>query len=245
MKMNYYLRLVVILVTAGLLVTSCSNDKDKDPQVVPVEFTVRLMFHVDQAPLMFSQFNFQNEAGNTYSVEKMQFYLSAFRFERYDGSEVSSDELVYVDARAGKNIIFKLKNIPSGIYKSVAFLIGLDSLHNVTNALPPTIENVNMAWPDGMGGGYHFMKFEGNFMDSGNSFGFAMHLGKNAHLVHAGVSKNISITVPGDILTLRMNLNEWFRNPHVYDFNTDGNYSMGSDAAMLKLAQNGIDVFYE
>lgn len=41
-----------------------------------------------------------------------------------------------------------------------------------------------------------------------------------------------------------MNLNEWFRNPFIYDFNIDGNYSMGSSAAMAKLKANGVDIFH-
>jgi hypothetical protein len=40
-----------------------------------------------------------------------------------------------------------------------------------------------------------------------------------------------------------MNVAEWFKNPAIYDFNADGNYSMNSMAAMLKLKNNGTDVF--
>jgi uncharacterized protein YwgA len=40
-----------------------------------------------------------------------------------------------------------------------------------------------------------------------------------------------------------MNINEWYANPAVYDFEVDGNYSMGLSAAMLKLSKNGKDVF--
>jgi len=39
-----------------------------------------------------------------------------------------------------------------------------------------------------------------------------------------------------------MNMNEWFKNPAVYDFNMDGNYSMSSMMAMEKLMMNGADV---
>ncbi len=40
-----------------------------------------------------------------------------------------------------------------------------------------------------------------------------------------------------------MNINEWYKNPEIYDFNTDGGYSMGNMMAMMKIAGNGADVF--
>ncbi len=134
-------------------------------------------------------------------------------------------------------------SIPVGIYSSVTFYIGLDSLTNKTGILPNSLENINMAWPDMMGGGYHFMKMEGHFLDSTNTInGYAMHLGKNPNLVTININKQINLKINQE-KKLIMNINEWYKHPLIYDFNVDGNYSMSVMSAMMKLSKNGKDVF--
>ena len=51
------------------------------------------------------------------------------------------------DARAGTNTTIPFDGLPYGAYRSLTFYIGLDSAHNVTGALPHTVDNENMAWP--------------------------------------------------------------------------------------------------
>ena len=47
-----------------------------------------------------------------------------------------------------------------------------------------------MAWPTAMGGGYHFMKVEGHYLDTSNTIqGFAIHLGKNNNLVNVLINQ--------------------------------------------------------
>lgn len=241
---NGFLSLVVLAIGL-LLVSGCKRDEDEEPAPTDTSFNVRLEFHMDGVPLEFDTMKYQTAAGYPYSVDRLQFYLSEFEFERSDGSSVSSDEWVYVDVADGKGIQFKLEDIPQGTYNSVHMHVGLDSLLNITGALPNTLENMNMAWPTMMGGGYHFMKFEGYYTSNDTAYGFAMHMGKNQHLVHVLLNKNMAINSASDTLKLKMNLNEWFKNPHIYDFNIDGSGSMYNDAAMLKLKENGSDVFNE
>ena len=129
------------------------------------------------------------------------------------------------------------------IYTKAKFYVGLDSAHNISYSLPNTTENLNMAWPEMMGGGYHFMKFEGNYISGTSTFGFAMHLGRNPYLVEIELDRIFNIPSQYNLTNLDMNLNEWFKNPEIYDFDIDGNYSMGDTAAMHKLSNNGIDIF--
>lgn len=240
-------KIIVILVTGFALInfSSCDKETDPIPNPVPVEkiWNFKIGFHVDGVPLLFDTMLYQNEAGNQYSVNKLHFYLSGFKFRKTDGAVTLSDTVIYIESNSGLADYFQLKGLEFGNYASVEFYVGLDSAHNITDALPNTTENLNMAWPDLMGGGYHFMKLEGNFLNSGTAYGFAMHLGKNPNLVSINLTRNFNIASKADTVRLNMNLNEWFKNPANYDFNIDGNYSMGSDAAMLKLATNGTDVF--
>lgn len=235
-------KLVILLPLTVFL--SCKNNKEGDQLQPKQEYVaVNLTFECDGVSLVKDQFNYTNAAGNNYSVNRLQFYLADFTFRKTDGTEVKSDEVFFVDFFAGKNLSFKFSKIPAGNYDRIKFCIGLPPSQNLTGALPNTIENSNMAWPDMMGGGYHFLKMEGQFKFSGNTYGYALHLGKNPHLVRIDSSKSFNLTGSSALLSMKMNINEWFRTPHTYDLNTDGNYTMGTDSLMLKIAENGTDVF--
>ena len=242
----YLLFLVAVPV---ILFSSCKKDKDEDPVPTPpaakeTNLILNLNYNVDGSAIIFDTIQYQNEAGNQYSISKLHYYLSGFTFIKSDGNAINTDNVFYVDIANSSTNKLTFKNFPVGNYTAIQFHIGLDSVHNITNALPNTIENINMAWPEPMGGGYHFMKLEGHFISGTSTFGYAMHLGLNPYLVSPSVNKTFSVTKDvNNNINLNMNINEWYKNPLIYDFNVDGNYSMGSMPAMMKLANNGVDVF--
>jgi hypothetical protein len=219
----------------------CEKD---DPKIsTHTDIAVLLSFSFDGANLQFDDIIYTNAAGNDLSITRLQFYLSNFELESSTGVLYNFDDVIYVDAKNSTNTSFALTNIPIGNYKRIKFLIGLDSIHNMENALPHTVENDNMVWPAPMGGGYHFLKMEGNFLDQSVPYGYAMHLGMNNNYVIINLIEDFEISSTSNKLNLEMNASEWFKNPFVYDFNVDGNYSMGDSTAMTKLLQNGSNVF--
>ena len=52
----------------------------------------------------------------------------------------------------------------------------------------------------------------------------------------------ISLVVDGEgaDLSLKMNLNEWFEHPQIFDFNIDGSSIMADTVALQKIAANGV-----
>lgn len=231
---------MVLGVIFGLV--SCKDDPI-DPKLSSVKFSLNYM--VGSEPLLFDTITYTNAAGHKYGLTHLEYYISNVTFNKSDGSSFLTNSVHYVNAQKPETNWITIDNVPQGEYSSVTFYIGLDSVLNKTNALPNTLDNINMAWPDAMGGGYHFMKMEGYFLAKADQkkYGYAMHLGKNPNLVKAVVLVPISITKDNLTKTLTMDINEWYANPAVYDFELDGNYSMGLSAAMLKLSKNGNDVF--
>jgi hypothetical protein len=101
-----------------------------------------------------------------------------------------------------------------------------------------------MAWPDAMGGGYHFMKLEGHYLDTVNvDKGYAIHLGKNENLVTAKVNSTLHQVYWDHRYTLYFDINEVFANPYTYNLNFDKNYTMSDSLAMLKIKNNMSDAF--
>jgi len=235
--MKKYLALVLLLI-----ITSCKKDEDTTP-VETSSLSLNLSFKSGSTPLLFDTINYTNAAGNQYSVSRLQFYISNIQLIKPDSSLVDISDYSYVDARVAATLKIK-NNIPvTGQFIGMKLQVGLDSTHNINNALPATNENINMAWPDMMGGGYHFMKLEGSYI-SGLSFpGYAMHIGRNQYLVNCVISHSFTLSEGSNSLGLVMDINEWYTNPANYDFEVDGNYSMGVMAAMMKLKENGSDIF--
>jgi len=235
-----------IIIISLLLSVLYSCKKDDDSNVVPTvpnSLVMSVNYEVDGQPLMLDTIIYANDAGNNYSVSRLWYYLSRIALVNSDSTLLPIKDYVFVDAFRVATNQFTISGVPNGHYIGIKFNIGLDSVQNLTNGLPATTDNLNMEWPVPMGGGYHFMKFEGHASDSAGNYGFAMHLGRNEYLVENVIWTHIQIASGQSNINLLMNLNEWFRNPEVYDFNIDGNYSMGVMSAMMKLSNNGVDAF--
>lgn len=233
------------LLSIALVLAGACNKEDTPLPVPPnQELTVMVAYDVDGAGLVSSDMVYTNAAGNPFSIHTLNYYLSGFSLQRMDGSWKELDDIIYLNAFIAEKNTFLLKGIPAGNYKAFKLIIGLEPENNESNSLPPTVDNINMSWPDMMGEGYHFLKLEGYFKDENAvTQGYAMHVGTNTFHSEVAINQEFSISTGKDTLKLNMNIAEWFKNPHTYDFNIQGNYSMGRDSSMRKLSENGSDVF--
>ncbi len=239
---------VILLLLCGCIFQFSCKKKTQGTLINHGKIVVAVTHQVDGAPVVFDTAVFTNAAANQYSIEKLEYYLSDFRIYKNSQLCYSGTEIVLVNGRDSGTFTFNISpssGLASGIYDSVAFTIGVSSVLNVSYGLPNTLDNMDMAWPDVMGGGYHFFKLEGHYKNAGLLAGYAMHLGQNGYQVNAGMHCSINIKPTGDAtLNMIMNVNEWFRNPANYNFNTDGVFTMGDTLLMHKLALNGADVFF-
>jgi hypothetical protein len=194
-------------------------------------------------PLIFDSLMYINASGNRYRITRLNYYLSGFKFLQKSGNGYANAAVYYFDTKISSTSKFTFVDLPSGTYSGISFYLGLDSIKNKSNALPNTLENELMAWPVPMGGGYHFLKFEGHFLDSGITEGFAIHLGKNQNLVKITLDKIIIVGDDNIRLNLAMNLSEFFKNPLNYDLINEPSYTMSDDSAMKKISNNAVDVF--
>ncbi len=230
----------------ALVISSCKKDDSPTPNSLTVLTGINLAvnYTIDGKALYVDSFLYTSAAGFNYSINRFQYYLTNVKLIKPDNAEILITSSHYFDAFEEATSTIAISNIPSGNYIGIKFNIGVDSSFNYWDSLPNTTENTNMLWPLLMGGGYHFLKFEGYYKDGLSDYGYAMHLGTNACNIPVVLSKNISVT-PNNTLTLNMNMNinEWLKNPNTFDFNLDGNYIMGNAAAMGKITQNGHDVF--
>lgn len=198
---------------------------------------------IDDKAIVWDSVMYTNQAGNEYSIENLQYYMSNFRFYKNGNFVFDQDSIFYIDAKKPTNVI-AFNDIPKGGYDSIAFYIGVPEKRNVNNGLPPTAENMGMVLSSSIGTGYHFLKMEGHWKDGTDRPAYALNTGSSGYQAYSGficdlhldqyLTNNASIT---------MNVNELFRTPFTYDLSVDPTQTLGNGGAMSKIRQNGADAF--
>ncbi len=230
--------LPVILILMFFSIIGCSDKDSKDTS----RLTLELRHTVDGEPLIFNTELYENEAGNSYKVTGLRYYLSGIKLWNGDQLMYTSEEIFYID---GEEEITKLEleGVEEGEYSSMTYLIGIVDEENIIGNLPNEDIHDQMVWPEPMGGGYHFMKMEGYYYDENNEqFGFAIHQGTSIGRIEGELVGDFSYFEEDNNLKLNCNMNNLFDEPEVYNFEIDGAHTMGVEYLMGKIAQNGADI---
>ncbi|NKB66644.1 MAG: hypothetical protein GKR89_06250 [Candidatus Latescibacteria bacterium] len=226
----------------GFFAYGCGDDDDGHSSTV----TLSLEHQVDGAALVLDdQLRHVNAAGNEYSVSKVEYILTGIALEKANGQRVVLADQHYRNAADEATQTVAGAEIAAGDYERLVFTFGVTGEENVAGALPNAAVYENMLWPEAMGGGYHYMKFEGLYRAGDEDGAFAVHTGPSG-----GNDFSLAIVLPidlkadGDDWTIRlsMNLNEWFTGAETYDFAGLGGI-MGNAGLQAVLQGNGAGAF--
>jgi hypothetical protein len=263
LRFSYFFAFLIILM---LNVSSCSTDESEQPEAPFGTIVFSFDHRVNGQPLKEDEMLYTNAAGNEYLITEVKYFISDITFYRNDGSKkVIGDwkDIFYVDENIPETKTIRFyDNIPAGTYDSITFIFGISQEKNKSYMYvnPP---EVNMFWPEVLGGGYHYMMINGKWKDTtGVNMPFNFHLGigqlykgddYNVDSIYAFVQNYFTISLPGSSFTiadkdtvtfqLTMNIENWFQNPHVFDFNQWGGAIMQNQHAMQVVKENGWDVF--
>jgi len=257
---------IILFVSLTIASTGCKKDPDSDP----TQETGRVIFLIDHKVdgnlLEENQMIYTNAAGNQYLVSGLKYFISDITFYKQDGTTLlihQWKDLFYVDEEipSSKKILF-YDPLPAGKYDSISFIFGITEEKNKSFMFvnPP---EVNMFWPEVLGGGYHYMMLDGKWKDTtGTLQPFNFHLGigqlyhgtgYNTDSIYAFVQNYFRVSLPGSSFSLNnddtlsinlsMNIERWFETPIVFDFNQWGGAIMQNQTAMEIARKNGKDVF--
>lgn len=215
---------------------------------------VNIDYSVNDKPLITDSLCYTNEAGNTFMITEIQWFLSQIELQDDQGAWIPLEpRIFYIDTNIPESHTLRAASIPVGKYKTLRFVFGLDEEDNQTGLFsnPP---EANMFWPEPLGGGYHYMKLNGKYLDEdGQLVPLNVHLGIGQNEDHSQFYQNyFTVEMPIDFtltenaenqLDLTMIVDNWFRNPNLYDFNEWGSAIMQNQAAQQVLKENGNDVF--
>lgn len=166
-----------LMALAGALMvftTSCKKEESKkeNPQG---EFTLELDHHFNNSPFNLNE-TYQNQGGEALRFTKVRYYISNIELESIDGKVWrESDSYHLVDLSDPASTLLKIQDVPPGDYHHLSFLIGVDSLRNVSGAQEGALDPINdMFWS--WNSGYIFLKLEGESPQAADS-SFMYHMG--------------------------------------------------------------------
>lgn len=253
---------IALLLVSVVFLTSCSNGNDETSQVGPEETSVDFVFtqNWDGDAIANSDYEtttYTNEQGNELKLSKLVYLISDVTFTASDGTEYDAGDYNLIDARQGSNVNFTPNiEIPEGEYE-VSFTFGFDDEDNDKEDGYPDLNSADGTWavPAPLGGGYHFMRMEGTFVDAGSATQtFQYHtIRANKHttlppgpgtlelLQDTSFVVNLgTITIGNDTtIEVAMNAAEWFKNPNTWDLNVNSTVMMPKFDLQIDMNENG------
>jgi len=207
---------------------------------------------VGEAPLQLGD-SYKTAAGDTWSAERLRYYLSNFRVRRADGvwfvnpqSADSSRGYFLVDEADGASKQFQIGPLPAGTYSGLEFLVGVDAQRNGAGAQTGTLDPARgMFWT--WNTGYIFFQFDGHSPQStADAQALTYHIGggsgASAHSVYLQFQSPVQITAEDSAeLHLHADLARLFDGAHAL---RPATLSSAMDpAASANIADNSAGLF--
>jgi len=229
--------------------TSCKDDTDCCVNLEPVNVTLKFTHNWDGTPVTasdFNSFNYVTENGESVSIERLRYVVSNVN----KGGESKPYQLVDLGINSGFEIIFN--NVAQGV-NNLNFTFGFSDADNI-DGVYQDLNTVSFNVPGMLGGGYHYMQFDGKYKDTNNldaNFNYhairAVNRSDPNNLIFEDTSflvdlGNVTITNNATI-EIKMNIAEWFKNPNTWDLNQLNTVLMPNFEAQKLISANGKSVF--
>ena len=246
--------ILTIISLVSIILVSCEKP-------TKTNLTINFSHTVEGANLTTNKMIYTNDAGENYNVQTLKYLISDITLHAENGSSLVLDEVHFIDISDESTFSFTYNDVPNNNYTSISFDMGLDTLKNGDQDLEEPLfqwKYINedfhstMEWPltmsdMDMGGGYHYMKLEGDFNDSLSGYG--THTGGAMGMDYSFNNiDGISLIVTDDLgnvdVNINMEINNWYRTPNQIEFSTYGMGIMGNMQMQMDLKENGMrDVF--
>ena len=257
-------KIILATLSSIVILSSCKKEVTPADPVQEPSATTRFVFkqYFDGKEITSSDFGtikYKNAKGTNMSITKLQYLISDITLHKTDGTDVHLGGYNLVDVAQPLTRFYQSEiSAPLGSYYAVSITFGFDGDDNVDGAYKD-LNAASWSWPMMIGGGYHFMKFEGMFTDkTGNNKGFAYHNGtaskpKNGKREFEENHFRVKLfdfrggfqIEEGDDQTIAINMNieEWFKNPIVWSLDDFHAMLMPNYTAQKMINQNGRSVF--
>ncbi len=164
---------IIKFLILSLVIFSCNSSEDVGPDASKTgEFSLEFDTIVGDETLTFDSRNYTNSQGESFNVSEVKYFISNIELTNENGTTytVPQEDSYFLINAANRSSRFTKVTVPEGSYKSVSFVLGIDSLRSTkpveerTGVLSFNPESGHdggsMYW--GWNSGYIFLKFEGS-----------------------------------------------------------------------------------
>ncbi len=233
---------------------SCKKDKPKEdtniPPVATGAFNLLFKNTVGDSALVLETSEYKNANGDTFTISTFNYYISNVKLIADDNSVYTESESYHLLSAFNDNTLkIPLKNVPFKKYISISFMIGVDSVKNVTGIQGGDLDPAKgMFW--NWNTGYIMAKFEGYSskspeVDKTVLYHVGGFSGSNSVLKTVGLDFPTAMTVSeteSPKLKVKADVLEWFTSPQNISFSSlYVIHAPGADAK--KMADNFADMF--
>lgn len=249
-------KIIFICCCLSFLLMSCSKDPDPVEKkkineldtitnytglLIPTEGKVSLNFshYFNSQPLVYGSQTYINDAKDTLSVSNLSYRISNIQLK--DKLKNTWTNIGTYNLNGGDDAfqyVVSLSKVPAGLYDSLRFNLGVDSIANSTGeqtgALDPSL---GMYW--GWTSGYIFYRLEGRTNDLTT---FSLDVGGNKNLVSKVFDLSafkVKSQTNGIDVDIKMDLGKFFNTPNTYDLKVDKrNIHNANEPSLTKLVPN-------
>jgi hypothetical protein len=241
-------RSLLVLLLFFVVFTACSKDDEPTPSIPDavsdfkdnVVLDIHHVWGSDQIDFITGEAYLHAGTGDEMTLFTYDYYISNIELIKADGSIWAEEESYhFIKLSQGQNTLpLEIKQVPAGKYQGISYVIGVDSLRNVSGSQRGALDPVNlMFWS--WNTGYIFIKAEGQSPNtaSGN---FSFHVGgfsgqhnalrENTHSFDGATLEVKEAHEPSITLVNRVD-HLWFDNVNLVE--RDGVHTSGAVAAQL------------
>ncbi len=232
--------IAVFCVVLSLLI-SCTNEVENT--TVTLNFT----HNWDGVPVTnkdFNNFKFTNANGEEISINRLRYVIS-------NVSLINNSNHFLIDLGENTGMSIPVSNIETGTF-DLKFTFGFKDSEN-KDGIYQDLNSANFNVPGMLGGGYHFMQFDGKYIDTDNAeanFNYhairAVNRENPDELVFQDTSFEVNlgkVNINNNQIEIQMNIAEWFKNPNLWNLNELNTVLMPNFEAQKLMSANGKSVF--
>ena len=193
----------------------------------------------------FSEFKFTNANGEKVSIEKYRYLISNINL-------VGSKNYFLVDLNDNSGTNITITDLVKGT-NNLKFTFGFKDEDN-SDGVYQDLNSASFNVPAMLGGGYHYMQFDGKYKDTNNAdANFNYHAIRAVdrtdpnNLIFQDTSFDVDLGIVqignNTIIEIKVNLAEWFKNPNTWSLNELNTVLMPNFDAQILMNANGKSVF--
>ncbi|MCF6279014.1 MAG: hypothetical protein L3J14_01565 [Flavobacteriaceae bacterium] len=240
---------LIVAFTLLFLLTGCEENEENT--ITHGSLTINFSHYWDAEKITSADFNattYTNESNNILTISQLRYLISNITLHKPDGSSIELLDHYLVNLEGlSSNTSITISGTAIDTYSSLSFTFGFNETDNVENYID--LNSASWNWPEMLGGGYHFMQFEGKYGATGTENPFAYHMGTARVSTGVFESNHFDVSLEGfstnenTTIEIKMNLEQWFENPNTWDLNTYNTNLMSDYNAQKMMQQNGASVF--